>query len=54
MPNTPVEMLEIAPGAIHLVQYLSIDEQRDVAARCLELGAGDAGFYRPIVRVDTR
>jgi DNA alkylation damage repair protein AlkB len=45
-----VETLEIAPGAIRLKQYLSIDEQREVAARCLELGAGDAGFYRPIVR----
>lgn len=50
MPNQPVDSLEIAPGAIHLKQYLSFDEQRGVAARCLELGAGDAGFYRPIVR----
>jgi DNA alkylation damage repair protein AlkB len=50
MPDTPVEALEIAPGAVHLKQYLSIDEQRAIAARCLELGAGDAGFYTPIVR----
>jgi DNA alkylation damage repair protein AlkB len=50
MPNTPVETLEIAPGAVHLKQYLSIDEQRIIAGRCLELGASDAGFYTPIVR----
>ena len=27
-----------------------IDEQRAIAGCCLELGAGDAGFYTPIVR----
>jgi DNA alkylation damage repair protein AlkB len=43
-------MLEIAPGAIHLTHYLSADEQRSVAGQCLELGAGAAGFYTPIVR----
>lgn len=42
--------LEIAPGAVHLKQYLTGEEQRMVAARCLELGAQEAGFYRPIVR----
>jgi DNA alkylation damage repair protein AlkB len=50
VPNTPVEMLEIAPGAVHLRQYLAIDEQRAIAECCLELGARDAGFYTPIVR----
>jgi DNA alkylation damage repair protein AlkB len=50
MPNTPAETLEIAPGAVHLKQYLSSDEQRAIAARCMEIGAGEAGFYTPIVR----
>jgi DNA alkylation damage repair protein AlkB len=34
----------------HLLQYLSLDDQRALAARCLELGRADAGFYTPIVR----
>jgi len=40
----------IAPGAAHLPARLTLDEQRGLAARCLELGAGEAGFYTPIVR----
>jgi alkylated DNA repair protein (DNA oxidative demethylase) len=49
--NRPMAALvEVAPGALHLAQYLSPEEQRDVAARCLALGARDAGFYTPIVR----
>ena len=43
-------VLEIAPGAVHLRHYMSDDEQRTVAAQCLELGARDAGFYTPVVR----
>lgn len=43
-------MIELAPGAIHLPRYLSFDEQRLIAARCLELGAEPAGFCTPIVR----
>jgi DNA alkylation damage repair protein AlkB len=43
-------MAAIAPGAVHLAQYLSWDQQRKVAATCLEIGAGAAGFYTPIVR----
>jgi len=50
VPETSGNTLEIAPGAVHLKRYLSIEEQQAVAARCLELGAGDAGFYTPIVR----
>jgi DNA alkylation damage repair protein AlkB len=46
----PPSAREIAPGAVHLRQYLSSDQQLTVAARCLELGARDAGFYTPIVR----
>lgn len=42
--------LEIAPGAVHLRHYMSDEEQRAVAAQCLELGARDAGFYTPVVR----
>ena len=42
--------VEIAPGAIHLKRYLAPDEQRSIAASCLALGAGAAGFYTPIVR----
>ena len=40
----------IAPGASHFSQFLSIDEQREVAQQCIELGARDAGFYTPVVR----
>ena len=43
-------VLEIATGASHLKSYLTADEQRFVAARCLHIGSGDAGFYTPIVR----
>ena len=49
MPTVP-ERVEIAPGAVHLRGYLPLAEQQAVAARCLALGAGDAGFYTPIVR----
>ena len=34
----------------HLRKYLSPEEQQEIAALCLELGARDAGFYTPIVR----
>ena len=40
----------VAPGALHLERYLNLDQQRAVAAQCFEVGAGDAGFYTPIVR----
>jgi len=40
----------VAAGAVHLRRYLVTGEQRTVAARCLELGSGSAGFYTPIVR----
>jgi DNA alkylation damage repair protein AlkB len=41
---------QIAPGAVHLRNHLSAEEQQTVAERCLALGAGEAGFYTPIVR----
>src|SRR3954470_5950974 len=40
----------VGPGAIHLRRYLAANEQRIMAARCLELGSHAAGFYTPIVR----
>jgi DNA alkylation damage repair protein AlkB len=43
-------LLDVAPGAVHLKRYLSDEQQREVAAQCLEIGAGEAGFYTPIVR----
>jgi len=48
--STSTERLELAPGAVHVRQYLSFDEQRMVAAECLSIGERDAGFYTPIVR----
>jgi alkylated DNA repair protein (DNA oxidative demethylase) len=41
---------EIAPGAIHLRHYLSLDEQRAVAGLVLDMGAQPAGFFTPVVR----
>src|SRR3972149_1969407 len=38
------------PGVAHLPGYLALEEQRALAARCLSLGAADAGFYTPVVR----
>src|SRR3954452_23555827 len=42
--------LEIAPGALHLPHYLTLEQQQEVAALCLDLGQQPAGFYTPIVR----
>jgi DNA alkylation damage repair protein AlkB len=42
--------VEVAPGAVHMQHRLSVGEQRQVASRCLDLGARNAGFYKPIVR----
>lgn len=42
--------LEIAPGAVLLKGYLSLEAQQLVAAQCLTLGVREAGFYTPIVR----
>lgn len=38
------------PGALYLPGHLDAAAQRDLAARCLALGAAEAGFYTPIVR----
>ena len=45
-----MQRIEIDRGAHHLRGRLSVDEQRVLVARCLELGGGEAGFYTPIVR----
>lgn len=42
--------LGVIDGVVHLAGYLSADEQRVLTARCMALGAADAGFYTPIVR----
>jgi alkylated DNA repair protein (DNA oxidative demethylase) len=39
---------EIAAGAFHLRGYLSREEQRELAALCLEAGRRPAGFYTPV------
>ena len=40
----------IAPGAVHLAGYLSLEQQQEIATAVLELGASPAGFYTPVVR----
>jgi DNA alkylation damage repair protein AlkB len=40
----------IAPGASLLRGFLSVDEQRALAARCRLLGDGPPGWYQPTVR----
>jgi alkylated DNA repair protein (DNA oxidative demethylase) len=47
-PRTAATVL--APGAVHLPGYLSPEQQRQIAASVLELGAAPAGFYTPLVR----
>jgi DNA alkylation damage repair protein AlkB len=50
LPDLGADRVEIAPGAWLFRRYLSNAEQFEVAARCLELGGAEAGFYTPIVR----
>jgi alkylated DNA repair protein (DNA oxidative demethylase) len=45
-----MEKIDVAPGAVHLTACLDLGAQREVAGRCLSLGAGAAGFYTPVVR----
>ena len=44
------EIVELAPGAFHLPEFLSLSAQRSVVATVQALAAGAAGFYRPRVR----
>jgi alkylated DNA repair protein (DNA oxidative demethylase) len=41
---------ELAPGAFHLAQYLSVERQRALLGRCLALRDGDPPAYVPTVR----
>lgn len=43
-------MTLIAPGAVHLPRYLSVDRQRVLVERCRSLLDGDPPAYVPIVR----
>jgi alkylated DNA repair protein (DNA oxidative demethylase) len=42
--------MEVAPGAHHLPQYLTLDRQRALVRACLALVDGDVPAYVPIVR----
>src|SRR5262245_54192360 len=42
--------ITIAPGAQYFPRTIQPGEQQQLVARCLEMGAADAGFYTPIVR----
>jgi alkylated DNA repair protein (DNA oxidative demethylase) len=48
--NGNVKPVEIAPGAFHLSQYLSLEHQRDLLDRCRALMDGDVPGYVPRVR----
>lgn len=37
-------------GTLHLPQYLTLEAQKSLAAKCLALGRASAGFYTPVVR----
>src|SRR5258705_13065578 len=42
--------MEVAPGAHHLPQYLSLDRQQALVRACLALVDGEVPAYVPIVR----
>jgi len=42
--------VEIAPGAVHLPHYLSLDDQRALVAQCRALVDGAVPAYVPVVR----
>src|SRR6185503_15098451 len=50
LPSLGDDRIEVAPGAWLFRRFLPDGEQFEVATRCLDLGAADAGFYTPIVR----
>jgi alkylated DNA repair protein (DNA oxidative demethylase) len=45
-----LDQVEVAPGAIHLPGFLSIERQRHLAAECQALMDGPVPAYVPIVR----
>jgi len=42
--------MEIYPGTFHFPSFLTIEEQRTLLKRCIEIGNQPAGFYTPVVR----
>jgi DNA alkylation damage repair protein AlkB len=42
--------VEIYLGTIHLRAFLTIEEQKSLVRRCIEIGSQPAGFYTPAVR----
>ncbi len=46
----PAGCIEVYPDAVHLPAVLAPDEQRRLAAQCLAIGNGPAGWYVPRVR----
>ena len=46
----PVGCIEVCPDAVHLPAALAPEEQRRLAAQCLAIGNGPAGWYVPRVR----
>ncbi len=42
--------MEIYPGTTLLRGYLSSNAQKELARKCVEIGAQPAGFYKPLVR----
>ena len=42
--------MEIYPGTTLLCGYLSSNAQKELARKCVEIGAQPAGFYKPLVR----
>lgn len=49
-PEPKRERVDVAPGAVWLKAWLSLDEQWTLAARCREIMEGPAGGYVPTVR----
>jgi DNA oxidative demethylase len=47
---TARELVEIAPGAVHLRRWLTTRQQHYIASLCFALGSEAAGFYTPVVR----
>ena len=43
-------IVEIYPGTIHIRGHLTIEEQKALVKRCVEIGGQPAGFYTPAVR----
>src|ERR1044071_2942951 len=42
--------MDVAPGAVHLLRFLSLDDQRALTDRCRALVDGAVPAYVPVVR----